>query len=226
MMSIVRSYSQHSQWYQQRQQQQKDKESIDIDMRIDTGTGRIIVYGRRIDRCKELAELLGCEMYIAEAKDKAIALQRWVAGETQTIVATNALGLGIDVADVGLVLHAEASFDLLNYGQESGRAGRDGKKAKAMVLVVEERIPSRYKDTDQRLLWEYLQTKDCRRIKLDQYLDGNLDTVECVEGQEACDNCTQRQRRSHIAREDEHEQEEQGHGIKVADIAEYREQEK
>ncbi|KAH0551514.1 hypothetical protein GP486_007268, partial [Trichoglossum hirsutum] len=150
--------------------------------------GRIIVYGGRVENCKELAVKLNCQAYFAESKDKAIALQEWIDGKENVIVATNALGLGIDVPDVRLVLHAEPSFDLLNYAQESGRAGQDGGKSKAIIMVVEERILSKYKSTDKRLLWEYLMTDACRRIKLDQYLDGNLETQACATEQEACDN--------------------------------------
>ena len=65
---------------------------------------------------------------------------------------TNALGLGIDIPDVRLVLHTEPSFDLLNYRQESGRAGQDGVQSEAIVMIVEDRIPSKFKSTDERLL--------------------------------------------------------------------------
>ncbi|KAH0544389.1 hypothetical protein GP486_008517, partial [Trichoglossum hirsutum] len=151
--------------------------------------GRIIVYGGRVENCKELAVKLNCRAYFAESKDKATALQEWINGKENIIVATNALGLGIDVPDVRLVLHAEPSFDLLNYAQESGRAGRDGGRSEAIIMVAEGRILSKYKSTDERLLWEYLMTDACRRIKLDQYLDGNLETQACATEQEACDNC-------------------------------------
>lgn len=151
--------------------------------------GRIIVYGGRVEHCKKLGAELGCEVYFAEAADKAVALQDWLDGRTRTLVATNALGLGIDVPDVRLVLHAEASFDLLNYAQESGRAGRDRLRSEAIVLLGEEGILSKYKDTEERLLWEYMLWDGCRRVKLDQYLDGNLETVCCLENQEKCDNC-------------------------------------
>jgi superfamily II DNA helicase RecQ len=153
--------------------------------------GRVIVYGGGVEHCKELAlaEMLECEAYFAKAGKKTEALQRWVDRETRVIVGTNALGLGIDVADVRLVVHVEVGYDLMNYGQESGRAGRDGRRSEAIVLLAEDRIMSKYKDTDHRLMWEYMLTEGCRRVKLDQFLDGNLDTVECVEGQEACDNC-------------------------------------
>jgi superfamily II DNA helicase RecQ len=152
---------------------------------------RIIVYGGQVENCKQLAEKLDCEAYYADSEDKTSALQNWLDGKKQVIVATNALGLGIDVPNVRLVLHAEPSFDLLNYAQESGRAGRDGKPSEAIVLISKGRTSSKFKNMDERLLWEYLTTDNCRRVKLDQYLDGNLATESCTEDQEACDNCRQ-----------------------------------
>jgi len=150
--------------------------------------GKVIVYGGLVEYCRKLAEMLNCKAYFAEASEKTEVLKEWIEGKSRVIVGTNALGLGIDVADVRLVLHVGGIFNLLDYGQESGRAGRDGKRSEARVLVTEEKT-SKYKNTEERLMWEYLQTESCRRIKLDQYMDGNLETVECVEGQEACDNC-------------------------------------
>ncbi|KAH0551482.1 hypothetical protein GP486_007302 [Trichoglossum hirsutum] len=103
---------------------------------------RIIVYGGQVENCKQLAEKLGCKAYYADSEDKTSALQNWLDGKKQVIVATNALGLGIDVPNIRLVLHAEPSFDLLNYSQESGHAGRDGKPSKAIVLISRGRTPN------------------------------------------------------------------------------------
>lgn len=58
---------------------------------------------------------------------------RWVANKTQCVVATVAFGLGINKADVRWVVHATLSKALLAYYQESGRAGRDGKSARAIL---------------------------------------------------------------------------------------------
>ncbi|OBT94379.1 hypothetical protein VE01_07737 [Pseudogymnoascus verrucosus] len=53
----------------------------------------------------------------------------------QVIVATNALGLGIDVPDIRVVIHVEVVWRLKDYGQESGQAGRDGQSSEAIIIM-------------------------------------------------------------------------------------------
>lgn len=58
----------------------------------------------------------------------------WINNQAQVMVATNAFGMGIDKADVRFVVHIDAPESLEAYFQEAGRAGRDGKKAYAVML--------------------------------------------------------------------------------------------
>ena len=66
-------------------------------------------------------------------KDKNMML--WMQEEVQVIVATNAFGMGIDKANVKTVIHIQLSDNIENYYQESGRAGRNGEKAFAVLLT-------------------------------------------------------------------------------------------
>jgi ATP-dependent DNA helicase RecQ len=67
-------------------------------------------------------------------KDKAKHMQLWMEEKTQVMVATNAFGMGIDKANVKTIIHLHLPQNLENYYQESGRAGRDGEKAFAVML--------------------------------------------------------------------------------------------
>lgn len=64
----------------------------------------------------------------------------WKSGKYRVIVATNAFGMGIDKADVRTVIHIDIPDSLEAYFQEAGRAGRDEKKAYAVLLYDNEDI--------------------------------------------------------------------------------------
>lgn len=65
--------------------------------------------------------------------------EEWISNRCRVMVATNAFGMGIDKADVRVVVHMDLPENLEAYYQEAGRAGRDGKRSYAAIL---------YHDTD------------------------------------------------------------------------------
>jgi ATP-dependent DNA helicase RecQ len=71
-----------------------------------------------------------------EAEDRTDTQRRFMTGEVEVIVATNAFGMGVDKADVRSVWHMAIPTSLEAYYQEAGRGGRDGLPAKAVMLAM------------------------------------------------------------------------------------------
>ncbi len=121
------------------QEEQKLVRMLNIAQKIG-GTGIVYVGSRRETvRQAHLLRANGISALPYHAgmsnKDRQETQSLWISNKAQIIVATNAFGMGIDKPDVRFVIHLDLPQSIEAYFQEAGRAGRDAKKAYAVILM-------------------------------------------------------------------------------------------
>ncbi len=101
-----------------------------------------IVYCGTRREVEEVSERLRSEGLLAvgyhagmPADERASAQHRFMEGDAEIVVATNAFGMGVDKADVRAVVHWAIPKSVEAYYQEVGRGGRDGRSARAILLA-------------------------------------------------------------------------------------------
>jgi ATP-dependent DNA helicase RecQ len=129
------------------------------------GTG--IVYCKSRKRTKEISELLHLQNISSDyyhagltQEERNRKQEAWINNKIRIIVCTNAFGMGIDKPDVRSVIHADVPDCLENYYQEAGRAGRDGKKAYAVLLYDEKDLA----ELDEMVSIRFPSQEEIRRV--------------------------------------------------------------
>jgi len=124
-------------------------------------------------------------------REEKTEIEKWFLHNTEAVLcSTCALGMGVDKADIRTVIHRDCAPSVEAYLQESGRAGRDGKQSKAILLwgPDDETALARCKTGRLSVLLDYARNiTNCRRHSLLALL--NYDSGGEVPEKNCCDIC-------------------------------------
>ncbi|RVD83632.1 uncharacterized protein DFL_001416 [Arthrobotrys flagrans] len=164
---------------------------------------KIVLYTRWKNQMSILAgsKLLDCQQYHGEMTDdeRRQSLKEWARPEQTFLVATTAFGCGIDHPGIVLVIHVNSPYSMINYVQESGRAGRRVADARSIIVLEDREVTStsqygpianlKFGDYDREYLRLMIQSTKCRLLTITRFLNGGP-SQDCTElSANECDNC-------------------------------------
>lgn len=113
---------------------------------------KTVIFCRSRFRTEQLAEMLkkcgveAAHYHAGIAREDRIRIQQnFMDGTLQMLCATSAFGLGVDIPDIRRIIHDYLPDDIIDYVQQSGRAGRDGIRSECLLLLSPNELVSKAK---------------------------------------------------------------------------------
>ena len=126
--------------------------------------GKIVIYCTRVCDVEDMRDFLieDCDISASaialchsRLSDRAEQEARFRSGKARIMIATSAFGMGVNISDIRLIIVSQLPFSAASFYQMAGRAGRDGKRAKALLL---------WNDTDFQMNLDIISNTDERAI--------------------------------------------------------------
>jgi superfamily II DNA helicase RecQ len=152
-------------------------------------TDRVIIYVQTVKEVDNITTMLrdnGFKCYGFHGKMEhaiKVEMKRLWESKGLIMVATSGFGTGIDYQTIPLLFIVGSCYSLLDYGQMTGRAGRDGRISYCITITSAEYLAKVVKsyDTDRSSMHatdeafkmnSFLRSSNCYRQQLGEYLDG------------------------------------------------------
>ena len=126
--------------------------------------GKIVIYCTRVCDVEDMRDFLieDCDISASvialchsRLSDRAEQEACFRSGEVHIMIATSAFGMGVNIPDIRLIIVSQLPFSVASFYQMAGRAGRDGKRAKALLL---------WNDADFQMNLDIISNTDERAI--------------------------------------------------------------
>ena len=127
--------------------------------------GKIVIYCTRVCDVEDMHDFLieDCDISASaialchsRLSNRAEQEARFRSGEAHIMIATSAFGMGVNISDIRLIIVSQLPFSVASFYQMAGRAGRDGKRAKALLL---------WNDADFQMNLDIISGTDDRAIE-------------------------------------------------------------
>ncbi|KAF7778931.1 hypothetical protein Agabi119p4_3276 [Agaricus bisporus var. burnettii] len=163
-----------------------------------TQDDRALIYVPYKDLGWELASRLKCDFYAGTsetaAEERKAKYQSWIKGENKVMVCTHAFGCGHDYPHVRWICHAGTPYEMINFIQEVGRAGRDSRPAVCELVPKGKTTPSLPEgviDHAGLLVMHNLvfDSTLCIRFALTEFTDGEGVVCAASDANRPCSRC-------------------------------------
>ncbi|GHJ84511.1 hypothetical protein NliqN6_0913 [Naganishia liquefaciens] len=163
--------------------------------RLATSISRVLIYVQSKVIGTQIAERLSIDFFESgtDPDEKQRMYEGFRRGDIRCLAATQAFGAGIDIGTIDVVIHAGSPRSMVDFAQESGRAGRSGQPAMSIVFRTTNTHRPEH-DVDEHCGREEMekwlkQSQECRRMGLGEYLDGKGRSCAMLPKAQLCDVC-------------------------------------